>query len=467
MKVFLLNPPYLKNFIRSSRCTWLPISGSNWYPIFLAYTTGWLENHGHDVKLVDAPVAGFTPSEIFNIAQKFNPELLVLYVSEQSLKNDIRIGEKIKKITRCEIVLVGPWCATAPKKILQKNLSVDEVVKREFDDVVLDLANGKDKKQIKGLVYRHGKKVIENPEREFLDSKYLDKFPFVTQVYKNHLPVTKYHQASLLHPFVDLFTARGCTWGKCTYCLWPHTIQKGASYRARSLDNVIDELKYIKKELPFVKEVFIQDDMLPAARARALSQAILKNKIDMKWSCYVKGDIDYQTLSLMKKSGCRYLHVGYESADNQILKNACKGVTVEKMKEFTEHTRRLGLKIHGDFIIGLPGENRETIRKTIIWAKNLRIEGYQFFIPQPHESTPLYAWLAKRGFLTKKGDIDYPYFNRHQLSFWRFKAMKEIYLNPQYIFRTLISVNSFSELKRLFRTALYVVPNILFPGKFS
>lgn len=467
MKIFLLNPPYLKNFIRSSRCTWLPISGSNWYPIFLAYTAGWLEKHRHQARLIDAPVADLSVENVLELAKDFQPDLLVLYISGQSLENDISIGKKIKKLTPCQLVLVGPWCASNPEKILRANKNVDAIVRREFDDVILDLAEGKKKKLIKGLVFRDGEKIISNPEREFLTPKQLDAFPFVTKSYKEHLPIAKYYQASLLHPFVDLFTARGCVWNRCTFCLWPYTIHRGASYRVRSIENVMEELKFIKKELPEVKEVFIQDDMLPAVRARKLSEAILKANLKMNWSCYVKGDVDYQTLSLMKKSGCRFLHVGYESADNQILKNIQKGITAETMKRFTEDTKKLGLRIHGDFIIGLPGENEKTIKKTIAWAKNLEIEGYQFFIPQPHESTPLYQWLKRRNFLNKNGDINYPYFSRQQLSYWRFRSMREIYLDPKYVFRTIKNINSFSELFRLLRTAFYVIPNILFPKKTS
>lgn len=458
MKAFLLNPPYLQNYIRSSRCTWLPISGSNWYPIFLGYAAGWLEKHGHQTKLVDAPVAGLSVQDVLNLAQNFRPDLLVLYISQQSLKNDLTVGRKIKKLTSCQLVLVGPWCASNPERILRMNSAVDCVARREFDDVVLDIANGKNKKQIEGLVFRDGEKIVSNPEREFLSSKQLDRFPYVAEVYKKHLPINKYYQASLLHPFVDLFTARGCVWNKCTFCLWPNTIHKGAAYRARSLENVIEELKFIKKELPDIREVFIQDDMLPAGRAGELSELILKKNLKLNWSCYVKADVDYKTLALMKKAGCRYLHVGYETQDETIIRNIQKGINAKIMKEFTENTKKAGLRVHGDFILGLPGETQDSIKRTIQWAKDLGIEGYQVFIPQPHEATPIYRWLKRKR---------YPSLSKKRLSYWRFRFMKEIYFSPGYIIRTIRQINSFEELVRLLRTARYVIPNIIFPGKFS
>lgn len=461
MRALFLNPPYLPHFIRSARSTWPSISGSNWYPIFLAYTAGWLEKHGHQVKLVDALMAGFSPWETVQIAQDFKTELLTLYISPQSLKSDLLIGEKIKKLTSCQLVLVGPWCAFQPEKMISLNKAADGVVRREFDDVILDLAEEKDKREIKGLVYRDGEKIISNQEREFLTPKQLDQFPFVTKVYKEHLPINKYYQASLLHPFVDLFTARGCVWGKCSFCLWPNTIHKGAPYRARNLEDVIEELKFIKRELPYVKEVFLQDDTLPAPRAQKLAGLILKKNLKTTWSCYVRPEIDFETLRLMKKSGCRFLHVGYETADEIILKNICKGTKLETMKKFTENTKRVGLRVHGDFIIGLPGETEDSIKKTIRWAKDLGIEGYQFFLPQPQEGTPLYAQLKKKGYLTQDGNVDYPGLSQERLNRWRFKAMREIYFSPSYVFRTTKNIKSFSDLERLLRTGLHVIPNIL------
>jgi len=465
MKVILLNPPYPRNFIRSARCTVLPISGSNWYPIFLAYAAGWLEKHGHEVKLIDALVANISTDKLRIIATSFRPKMLVVYVSDKSLRNDLTVAKKIKRANNCQLVAVGPRCSFQPEKILEKYPDVDSVVRREFDDVLLDLANNKDKKKIPGLIWRSGKRIISNPERSFLTEKQLDEFPFVTDVYRRHLPINKYYQASLLHPFVDLFTARGCAWNKCTFCLWPNTIHKNAAYRPRSIESVIAELKFIKSKLPEVKEVFFQDDMIPALRAKQLSLAILKAKLQMNWSCYTKADIDSETLKLMKKSGCRFLHVGYESSNQTILNNIRKGTTPQTAKKFTQDSLRAGLRIHGDFILGLPGETETTINKTISWAKKLGIEGYQFFVPEPNKETPLFEQLSKKHCLTKQNSINYPRLSNNRLNYYRFRAMKEIYLDPGYIFRTVRGIKSTGDFFRLLRTAYHVIPSIIFPPK--
>jgi radical SAM superfamily enzyme YgiQ (UPF0313 family) len=391
---------------------------------------------------------------------------LVLYVSHQSFSSDVLIGNKIKQKTGCEVVLVGPWCASNPEKMLKDSKGLDMVVKREFDDVVLDLANGKKKKDIKGLVYRNGKKIVFTGERQFLTPTQLDKFPFVTSIYKQFLPIKNYTQASLLHPYIDMFTARGCAWNQCTFCLWPQTIHKGAHYRMRNLDGVVEELKYIKKELTFVKEVFFQDDMLPTLRARQISELIIKHKIKMNWSCYVKADVDLETLKMMKMSGCRFLHVGYETPQANIIKNIKKGTQRDTMTKFTQDAQKAGLRIHGDFILGLPGETKETIQDTINWAKSLKIEGYQVFIPQPHPGTILYNDLKKKGHMSKSGDIDYPHLSRQDLSEWRFNFLRQIYFSPTYIARTVKNINSLDEFVRLSKDAFNTLPNLLFPKKF-
>jgi len=118
MNVLLVNPPYLPNFMRSARWEATSISGSNWYPIYLAYCTGLLEKYGHKTKLVDGPVDKLSHNDIFQIAISFSPDITVLYVSTSSLKNDIYVGERIKDLTNSYIVLVGPWCSIYPNDII-------------------------------------------------------------------------------------------------------------------------------------------------------------------------------------------------------------------------------------------------------------------------------------------------------------------------------------------------------------
>lgn len=456
MKVLLLNPPYEKHFIRSARWAARSISGSNWYPIWLAYCTGLLEKHGHDAKLIDSLVEGHTIEKVIHLAGDLTPELTVIYTSTASLKNDVKIAELIKERTGSKIILVGPWCGVDPDAIINSSKMIDAIALYEFDYTILEIADGGELKDIKGLWWRNGEQIVKNPERPPVTAEQLDEFPFVTDVYRRHLNIRKYFQAPQLYPFVDLFTGRSCAWGKCIFCVWPFTMTKGAPYRKRKIENVTEEIRFIKKELPYVKEVFLQDDTLPADRAREFSEALLSNKINITWSCYSRADLDPETLKVMREAGCRGLHVGYESSDPKILKIMNKGVTAEGMERFTEAAYGLGFIIHADFIIGLPGETVPTIKATIAWAKRLKVHSYQFVTPKVYKNTPLYTWMEKHNYLGK-GQASPSGLTPEDLSYWTKRAIRECHFNIYYLFRILKHPG---ELYRILRSAFYVLGNI-------
>jgi radical SAM superfamily enzyme YgiQ (UPF0313 family) len=460
MRVLLLNPPFTPGFMRSARWEAPSISGSNWYPIWLAYCTGLLEKHGHATRLIDAPVDKLSRDQVVREATVFRPDLTVVYVSTMSLSNDVEVAECVAEATGSYIVLVGPWCSIKPDEILLKSTAIDSLVKGEFDFAILGLAAEIPERDIPGLSWKQGNTIIHNSRGLGVSSQELDQFPFVTEVYRRHLTIENYYQAPHLHPFVDLFTGRGCSWGNCTFCLWPQTITRGSNYRTRSVGNVMQELLSISEKLPNVREVFIQDDTLPDWRARELSLAILKNGVDVVWSCYARPDMGYDTLRLMRDAGCRCVHVGYESSNLQILKNIRKGVTPQMAEKFTEAANRAGLLIHGDFVLGLPGETAQTIEATIKWARKLEIHSYQFTTPKIWPGTAFYDWLEKNGYL-EAGELAYSHLSNNELCELAKHAMRACYFQWNYLRRLLPLMGNRNEVRRLMRSSRYVIPNIV------
>lgn len=459
MKILLLNPPFIPQYIRSSRWAAVSVSGSNWYPIYLAYCTGLLEKYGHKTKLIDGSIGELSHDAVIGTIKEFNPDISVVYISDKSLTNDISFCEKIKESCESYITLVGPWCSINPYDLLNRSDKIDSIAVGEFDFTILDLAEERPYGSINGLVWKQNDRVIFNQPRSPLSVEQIDTFPFVTDVYRRHLNVQNYFQAPHLFPFIDLFTGRGCYWGKCSFCLWPHTINKGAGYRFGNIHRTLEEIRFIKERLPQVKEVFIQDDTFPSWRARTLSQLIIENDLDITWSCYARADgsYDISTLELMKKSGCRCLHVGYESSDPTILAINSKGITQQTMKEFADMTHKIGLMNHADFIIGLPGETIDTIKSTVEWAKGLKVDSYQFTIPKPYPQTPFYNWLVENGCL-KDGLANYPNLSYQDIEKWTNWALRETNMNPRYIMRMIKKPHEWS---RLVRSAAHVVPNII------
>ena len=154
-----------------------------------------------------------------------------------------------------------------------------------------------------------------------------------------------------------------------------------------------------KEYWPNVKEFFFDDDTFNIQKARTIELCAKLKPLGLTWSCTSRVTTDFETLKAMKEAGCRLLIVGYESGDQQILKNIKKGATIERARQFTKDCHKLGLVIHGDFILGLPGETPETINNTIAFAKELDVETIQVSVAHAYPGTELYDYAVKNGFI--------------------------------------------------------------------
>jgi hopanoid biosynthesis associated radical SAM protein HpnJ len=392
LKTLFLNPPSFENFDGGAGSRWPATREieSYWYPVWLAYPTGMLEG----ARLLDAPPHHVSGEETINIAKDY--EFLVLFTSTPGFPGDIRLAQAIKTANpRIKIAFVGPHVTVLPDKSLGECPAIDFVCRKEFDYAVTDYAKGKPLEEIPGVSYRKDGKVIHNPDAAQIQD--LDSLPHVTEVYKRDLDVTRYNVPFLLHPYVSLYTTRGCP-AQCTFCLWPQTLS-GHPWRKRSSDDVAAEMAKAKQLWPDVKEFFFDDDTFNIQKARTVELCAKLKPLGLTWSCTSRVTTDFETLKAMKEAGCRLLIVGYESGDPQILKNIKKGATVERARQFTKDCHKLGLVIHGDFILGLPGETRETINNTIAFAKELDVETIQVSVAHAYPGTELYDYAVKNGFM--------------------------------------------------------------------
>ena len=232
----------------------------------------------------------------------------------------------------------------------------------------------------------------------------MDELPWVADVYKRDLQIEKYFIGYLLHPYVSLYTGRGCP-AQCTFCLWPQTIG-GHKYRVRSPQNVADEMAYMKKLFPQVREFFFDDDTFTANLPRAREIAKKLAPLGLTWSCNSRANLDYDTIKSFKDSGLRLFLVGYESGNEQILKNIKKGVTLDEMRRFTKSCHQAGVVVHGTFILGLPVETKETIEETIRFAQELDVFSMQVSLAAPYPGTELYEMARQNGWFVKRDKTD-------------------------------------------------------------
>ena len=322
MRIYLLNSPFIKNFVRCGRWQGVAARGKTLYfPIWLSYAAGFLENEGNEVKLVDAIASNWDQDRVLDDVINFNPDIIVVDSNFSSLNNDIEVSNLLKKETGALTVIVGPPASQFAEKIIEKG--VDVVARFEIELTLKEICESIENRcfdEIKGISYKKDGEIVNNPDRELSDSNFLDDLPFVSEVYKKHLNIQDYFLSHSFYPMVQIFTGRGCP-NYCTFCSWPETLM-GRKYRVRSVKNVVDEFEYIQNELPEIKEIFIEDDSFTIDKNRLTEfcEELKKRKIDINWSCQSRADLDYNTMTKMKEAGCRLLDVGYESGNDQILK---------------------------------------------------------------------------------------------------------------------------------------------------
>jgi radical SAM superfamily enzyme YgiQ (UPF0313 family) len=225
----------------------------------------------------------------------------------------------------------------------------------------------------------------------------MDSLPVVTPVYQRDLTIENYFIGYLKHPYISIYTGRGCK-SRCTFCLWPQTVG-GHRYRTRSVAHVIEEIAWAKKAFPQVKEFFFDDDTFTDDLPRAEAIARELGKLGVTWSCNAKANFPRKSLEVLKEGGLRLLLVGYESGNQQILHNIKKGMRIEVAEKFTKDCHDLGITIHGTFIVGLPGETRETLQETVRWASKINPHTIQVSLAAPYPGTFLYDQALKNGWL--------------------------------------------------------------------
>ncbi len=399
-KTLFLSPPSFDGFDggAGSRYQARREVTSFWYPTWLAQPAALVPGS----RLLDCPPHHIGKDECLRVARDY--EHVIIHTSTPSLRNDCKVAEGIKaQKPGTTIGFVGAHAAVLPTETLKASQSIDWVGRKEFDFTCKEVAEGRELSTIAGLSYRDKDgKIKHNPERELIHN--MDVLPWVADVYKRDLEIEKYFIGYLQHPYVSMYTGRGCP-AQCTFCLWPQTIG-GHKYRVRSAQNVADEMAHMKKLFPQVKEFFFDDDTFTANLPRAREIAKKLAPLGLTWSCNSRANLDYDTISFFKDCGLRLFLVGYESGNDETLKRIKKGVTTDEMRRFTKACHKAGVVIHGTFILGLPVETRETIEQTINFAKDLDVFSLQVSLAAPYPGTELFEQAKLNGWFTKKDKTD-------------------------------------------------------------
>lgn len=438
MKTLFLNPPSFQGFDggAGSRYQAKREIRSFWYPTWLAQAAAMVEGS----RVVDAPADGLSTVDVLRACKDY--DLVIIYTSTPSFENDADLAAAIKQQkTNLLVGFVGPHVTVLPEESLQAAPAVDFIVRREFEYPVAKVSQKKALEDIRGLSWRHGGRIIHNEVA--LPVSDLDTLPFVVDVYKRDLRIENYFIGYLMHPYLSIYTGRGCP-AQCTYCLWPQTIT-GHEYRVRSADSVYQELLVARNLFPQVKEFFLDDDTFTADPQRAVEIAKMLKSLDIPWSTSSRANLSYDTLKELKENGMRLLMVGFESGNNEILKAVRKGITTDLAQRFVKDCKSLGIQLHGTFMLGLPGETRETIEQTIRFACELDPDTIQVSIAAPYPGTEFYqqaidnGWLAGDSLVTASGvqrcALRYPQISPEEIHSSVDSFYKRFYFRPRVMVR--------------------------------
>ena len=450
MRILMLNPPFIDKYSKSSRSPAVTKSGTIYFPLWLSYATGVLDQKGHEIKIIDAPAKCLTQKETLERIKVFNPCLAVIDTSTPSINSDLDFTKKIKEILPdVKTCLVGTHVSATVSEILpQQAAYVDFIARHEYDYTLPEVAEAIEGKRrlsdVLGISYTENGTLKENPDRPYIEN--LDELPFVSKVYQKYLDIEDYFYAHVSFPTVSIFSSRGCP-SKCFFCMYSQ-VMFGKTYRKRSAKNLFDECEYITRTFPKVKEILIDDDnfTVDQRNVQEFCQLMIESKLPLKWVVQCRVNLKYETMVLMKKAGCRLIVAGYESGNQQVLDGMHKGITLEQSLEFNKAAKKARMRVHGCFMVGNPGETKETMRETLRFAKKLRMDTAQFFPLIVYPGTEAWTWAKNNHYITARSYDEWvspegmhncvlstPEVSSQELVDFCNYARKKFYLRPKYI----------------------------------
>jgi radical SAM superfamily enzyme YgiQ (UPF0313 family) len=460
MRVCVLNPSFGDDFVRVARWAAKSRGRVQRHPEYLLTAAQVLLDAGHDTIFIEAAARNFTAERSFSECEAFRPDLLVIHATTPSIYNDIEQAREIKKRTGCQVAFVGQHVSAEPDNTFGISQgAVDYVLRHEYDYTLRDLAGGAPPEGVAGLSWRNGLRVVHNPGRPPIAD--VDELPFPAW---QLIEPEWYPDGGKKFPFLTLITGRGCNNG-CMFCRDPQ-LMYGYKLRNRSAQKVVDEMEFGLRVHPQIREIMFETDTFAAdsGHVREVCQEIMRRGIHKKisWSCNMRVDTNLEDLALMRQANCRMLMTGFEFGYDEGLKNIAKGgVSVEMARNYARRASRLGFTIHGCFMIGAPGETRETARQTIDFAKSLPLDTIQITGVATYPGTSLYRWAKDNEFLRaddwrewlnaareQRTLLSYPQFSSEEIDEYIDKGLKEFYLRPRQMWNMLVSIRSLGDLLR-------------------
>jgi anaerobic magnesium-protoporphyrin IX monomethyl ester cyclase len=480
MKVAVVNPPWQvdnRTGIRSGcRFPNLTIRNTNRYvpfPFLVAYTASFLEGHGMEVLAIDGCAERCGREEFLRRVEKFVPNLIIAETSTTSLAYDLAILQDLH--TRCpgaRIAVYGSHTDARPEDALA-SLAVDFVIQGEPELTALELAEvldgGRSIEGILGLAHRNALgATCVHPRRPVITD--IDDLPYPK---RDSLPMNSYYVPGFPPPVRYLYGGRGCPF-QCNFCLWPQTTLAG-KFRPRAGEKIVEEMAWLLQRYPDTRSFFFDDDTFNLGRQRMLDFAAAMKRRGMRipWGCNARADHwDREVLQELRDTGLFTLRIGIESGDQRVLDLSGKHLNLEEARRTLEMSAAMGIQNHIMFVIGLAGENRESVENTIRFIKSVPCHSVQFSVAVPFPGTSLYRDAEAKGHLVTKDWSKYSGFDHVVVRTDELtaegvgqalaRARRSVYFSPRFIKNRLGYIRNPRDLSALARKALRLMTRSAF-----
>ncbi len=462
-RVVMVNPPLPSAQRFSEKFAALQEVESVTPPLGLCYLAAGLEKAGFHVELVDGlfhhSKDGWDFKRIVKEITAKRPDAVCVTATTLTIPIAGMLTREIKQASGAVTVLGGAHISVLPEDTMKEFPDVDVGVVGEGEDTIVELCeklrDGKGISRVRGIVRRQGRRITINPKRPLIED--LDRIPFPA---RHLLPdLKRYRQTPASYkkvPHVTMITSRGCPY-RCTFCSSNSVF--GKSCRFHSAQYVLKEMGHLIENYG-AREFIIYDDTFTQnhARLKEICEGIISRGWNIVWSCMGRANtVNEDMLRLMRRAGCWSISYGIESGDQSILNRIKKGITLDQVRDAVKWSKKLGYDVRGFFMIGHPGETKETIEKTIRFASSLGLDVAQFAITTPMPGTELWDTARDYGSFTYDSWMDFntmkPLFvseglTEDYLITKTAEAFRRVHTRPSYILRRALSMRSWEDLKK-------------------
>ncbi|NQT81072.1 MAG: cobalamin B12-binding domain-containing protein [Candidatus Aminicenantes bacterium] len=467
MNVLLINPPRENEIIGNNPSI---IEEERGYspPLGLLYIAGYLEKYtNHNITVIDSQVEKLDYRSLETRINSVKPDVVGLTTMTLTLIDVIKTIKIIKNINKnIKIALGGSHAHLFPEETINLN-NVDYLVLGEGEKTFKELLEKMDDKSalinVQGLVFKNNNKIVNTGIRPLIRN--LDEIPFPA---RRMVPYKKYNSLLTKGNIVTtMFTSRGCPF-KCSFCDRSHL---GKIFRARSAENVVDELEECTN-LGIYEFLFYDDTFaIDSKRVKEICDEITKRKLDIGWDIRTRVDtVDEEMIKNLKKAGCQGIHYGIEAGNEKILKILNKDISLDQAKYVFDLTKKYRIPILAYFMIGNPTETIDDIYTTFKAMRMLNPDYVHLTILTPFPGTKIYLDGLRNGIFKKdfwrefaenpNSDFIPPHwdeiFSRDDLIDLLIEGYRKFYLRPSYIFGRIIRIKSMSELKKKVRAGMKV-----------